>query len=79
MSRNRVEVPQGKRKQFSTNDVSIESVSAQLAHAKSTLVSRDTPVGNQQFTYDHISQNTNSFCKMLLRTVRNFTVFVGKI
>jgi hypothetical protein len=25
-------------------------------------VSRDTPVDNQQFTYDRISQNKNSFC-----------------
>jgi hypothetical protein len=28
-------------------------------------VSRDTPVDNQQFTYDRISQNTNSFCFFL--------------
>ena len=77
MSWNRVEAPQEKRKQFSTDDASIQSVSAHLANAKGTLVSRDTPVDNQQFTYDHTSQNTNSFYKMLLRAVRNGHRFGG--
>jgi hypothetical protein len=87
MFRNRVEAPQEKRKQFSTDDASIQSVSARLANANSTLVSRDTPIDNQQydtpidnqqFTCDHTSQNTNSFCKMLLRGIRNGYRFGGE-
>ena len=78
MSRNRVEGPQEKRKQFSTYYASIQRVSAYLANAKITLVSRDTPVDNQQFTCAHTSKNKNSFCKMPLRAVRNGKRFGGE-
>jgi len=78
MSRNRVEAPQEKRKRFSTYYASIQNVSAPLANAKRTLVSRDPPADNQQFTCAHTSQNTNSFCKMPLRAVRNGNRFGGE-